>query len=229
MASKDNIPTILITGANGGLGSALALACAERGARLVLLDQKQRPLERLCDQVEALGAPAPGYCDVDLSKLGPEAAEELVAGLVAEYGGIDGLVHCAARFEGLRPMDQVPPTDWLLDLQVNLNAAWLLTRCCLASLKQRKGTVVFLKDDNAVGKAYWGSYGAAKAATAAMAESLANELGAGSCRVLSFDPGPMRTALRAGAYLAEEPLSVPDPGEVAARLADDLLQPRGQS
>jgi NAD(P)-dependent dehydrogenase (short-subunit alcohol dehydrogenase family) len=221
----ENTPnrTILITGANGGLGSAVALACAAQGAQLVLMDLKSRPLERLCDQVEALGAPAPGYCEMDLARVGPEAVEELVGGLVEAYGGIDGLVHCAARFEGLRPFDQVIPADWLLDLQVNLNAAWLVTRACLPSLRQRSGTVVFFEDREAVGKAYWGGYGVAKAATAALADMLAEELECGPCKVLKIAPGPMRTALRAAAYLAEDPNTVPDPAVVADQVARALL------
>jgi len=223
MSSATQPPVILITGANGGLGKALALACAERGAQLVLLDQRKRELEVLCDRVEAVGAPAPGFCDVDLAKVGPEELEQLVAGLTEAYGGIDVLVHAAARFDGLRPMDQVIPSEWLLDMQVNLNAAWLLTRSCLAALHERAGTLVFFEDNNAVGKAYWGSYGVAKAATAALAATLEEELEAGPCRVIRMDPGPMRTPLRAAAYIAEDPLSQPDPSVAAKQLAEELI------
>lgn len=216
--------TILITGASGGLGSAVALACAAEGAQLVLVDLKAKPLERLCDQVEALGAPAPGYCEMDLAKVGPEAVEELVGGLIEAYGRIDGLVHCAARFEGLRPADQVIPSDWLLDLQVNLNAAWLITRSCIPSLRQSGGTVVFFEDRDAVGKAYWGGYGVAKAATVALADMLAEELESGPCTVLKLAPGPMRTGLRAAAYLAEDPNTVPEPEVFARQVAAALMK-----
>lgn len=215
--------TILVTGATGGLGTAVVLACAAKGAQLVLLGRKSKPLERLCDQVEAMGAPAPGYCALDLSTAGPEAVDELVSGLIEAYGGIDGLVHCAARFEGLRPFDQVIPSDWLLDLQVNLNAAWLITRACLPTLLERGGRVVFFEDQDAVGKAYWGGYGIAKAATAALADMLAEELESGPCEVIKLAPGPMRTGLRAAAYLAEDPNTVPEPAAVARQVADALL------
>lgn len=215
--------TILITGACGGLGSAVALACAEKGAQLVLMGRKARPLEQLCDRVEALGAPAPGYCALDLAKAGPDEIEQLVSGLVEAYGGIHSLVHCAARFEGLRPFEQVQPMDWLLDLQVNTNAAWLITRTCIASLRKCEGTVVFFEDRNAVGNAYWGGYGVAKAATSALADMLAEELEDGPCNVLKMAPGPMRTGLRAAAYLAEDPNSVPEPAAVAREVAEALL------
>jgi len=219
MTENTSNKTILVTGATGGLGTAVALACAAEGAQLVLLGRKSKPLERLCDQIEALGAPAPGYCALDLATAGPDAVEELLDGLVEAYGGIDGLVHCAARFESLRPFELEQPQDWLLDLQVNLNAAWLFTRACLPSLRERAGTVVFFKDGNAVGEAYWGGYGVAKAALAAMADMLAEELESGPVTVLNIEPGPLRTGLRAAAYLAEDPNTIPEPTEVARQVA----------
>lgn len=223
MTDQEPIPNILITGATGGLGSALALACARRGARVILLDRRRRPLETLCDEVEALGAPAPGYGEVDLAQVGPEGLQELVQGLTEAYGGIDGLAHCAARFEGLKPLDQVTPQDWLLDLQVNLNAAWLMTVSCLPSLRERAGTVVFVTDAAARSGAYWGSYGVSKAALEGLSAILAEELDNTDCRVHTVDPGPMRTGLRSSAYLAEDPNSVPVPAEAADQIADLLM------
>lgn len=222
-SSPETAPNIMITGATGGLGKALALECAGRGARVILLDRNKRLLERLCDQVEALNAPAPGYCDVDLAKVGPEALAELISGLGEAYGSLHGLVHAAVRFDGLRPLDQITPQDWLLDLQVNVNVAWLLTLGCLPGLRAADGTVVFLLDGHASGKAYWGAYGASKGALASLAASFTQELEGTGCQVMAFDPGPMRTNLRAAAYLAEDPSSVPGPEGPAAIIADRLL------
>ncbi len=223
MARDTTSQNILITGATGGLGKALALECAGRGAQTILMDRNKRLLERLCDEVEARGAPAPGYVDIDIAKLGPEEVSELVAGLTDAYGELDAIIHAAVRFDGLHPIDQVPTSDWLLDLQVNLNAPWLLTVACLPSLRRSKGSVVFFLDDNARGQAYWGSYGVAKGAIAALAETLKVELEAVGCRVLAIDPGPMRTDLRAAAYIAEDPASVPLPTGAAQRVVDQLF------
>lgn len=221
--APDTVPNIMITGATGGLGKALSLECARRGARVILIDRNKRLLERLCDEVEATGAPAPGYCDVDLAKVGPEALAELIGGLGEAYGQLTGLVHAAVRFDGLRPLDQVTPQDWLLDLQVNVNVAWLLTLGCLPGLRAGAGTVVFLLDGNATGKAYWGAYGASKGALESLASTFEQELKGTGCRVMAYDPGPMRTDLRAAAYLAEDPASVPPPDIAAAKIADALL------
>lgn len=221
--AEGDAKNILITGANGGLGEALALECAGRGARVILLDRYKRKLERLCDKVEALDAPAPGYCNVNLATLGSEALGELVAGLGEAYGDLHGLVHAAVRFDGLRPLDQITPADWVEDLQVNVNIAWLLTVGCLPGLRAAGGTVVFLLDGNARGKPYWGAYGASKAALESLAGSFEQELEGTACRVLAIDPGPMRTDLRAAAYLGEDPGTMPPPEEAARRIADALL------
>ena len=215
---------ILLTGTNGGLGSALARVLAARGVQLILVDRQRRKLERLCDEIEALGAPAPAYCDMDLANLAPDGASELMAGFEQAYGPLYGLVHAAARFGGLRPLEQTPPDQWLLDIQVNLNASWLLSVAALPQLKRDRGVLAFMLDSApAQGQAYWGGYGVSKAALASLAAMFADELEGSACRVISLDPGPMRTALRAEAYLAEDPALLPDPLTVAESLATQLL------
>ena len=216
---------VLITGAAGGLGSALALACARRGARVILLDRNMRGLQEVCDRIEATGAPAPGFCQLDLVKADPASMSELVTELVSSYGGIDAVAHCAARFQGLQPMDQVGGDTWLSVLQVNLNAAWLVTVSCLPSLRARGGTIVFPLDEPAAeGSAYWGPYGVSHSALRTMAQTLAEELDGTSCKVYGVYPGPMRTALRATAYHAEDPNAVRGPEVPAEAIACALLE-----
>lgn len=225
MTDSQAVKNVLITGAAGGLGSELALACARRGAQLILLDRNLSGLEALCEKVEQSGAPAPGFCQIDLVKADPESMAELVTELVAAYGGIDGLAHCAARFQGLQPMDQVGGDTWLSVLQVNLNAAWLVTVSCLPSLRARGGTIVFpLDEPAAAGPAYWGPYGVSHSALRTMTQTLAEELEPSSCKVYGVYPGPMRTVLRATAYHAEDPSSVRSPSVPAEKIAEAMLQ-----
>lgn len=217
--------TVLMTGAAGGLGRALAHALAAEGAQLVLLDRDARGLERLCDEVEVAGAPAPGSCPTDLARIGPAECQELVDGVNDAYGGLDVLIHCAARFDGLQPLDQVGGDVWLEHVQTNLNAPWLLTRTCLPALRSARGAVVFAINEAAgAGGAYWGPYGICQASLRCMVSTLAEELGGSGCRVYGFDPGPMRTALRARGYHAEDPSSVPNPENAAARIVDLVLE-----
>lgn len=227
MSNAHSEKNILITGAAGGLGSALALALARRGARLILLDRNMRGLEEVCDKVEQAGAPAPGFCQLDLVKVDPGNMAELVADLVSNYGGIDGLAHCAVRFQGLQPLDQVGGDTWLSVMQINLNAAWLVTVSCLPSLRARGGTIVFTLDEPAAdGTAYWGPYGVSQSALRTMAQTLSEELENTSCRVFGVYPGPMRTALRATAYHAEDPRAVPVPERAAESIAIAMLEKR---
>ncbi len=225
MSTPDSPKTILITGAAGGLGGALARQCAERGAQLVLLDRDKRGLGRVCTEVETAGAPAPGFCDVDLCTLNPENCNELITGIVESYGALHGLVHCAARFDGLQPMDQVAGDAWLEHVQVNLNAPWLLAQTALPALRSANGVMIFsINEEAGQGAAYWGPYGATQGALRSMASTFAEETAGTGCHVFCLDPGPMRTGIRAKAYHSEDPSSVPAPEAAASRYCELLFE-----
>jgi NAD(P)-dependent dehydrogenase (short-subunit alcohol dehydrogenase family) len=216
--------TILITGAAGGLGSALALKCAAAGANLVLLDKNRRALGDLSDRITDHGCEAPGLYPMDLAGAGFDDFTDLVETIENAFGGLDALVHCALDFEGLQPLEQVAPQDWLRSLQVNVNAPWLLSCSVLPLLKQSaSGRLFFLLDDlEEVTGAYWGSYGTGKAALAGMVRQFNETLSNTSIAVRGIIPGAMRTAFRAKVYHAENPLEQPDPAIVAGKIADML-------
>lgn len=217
---------ILITGAAAGLGRALALDFAGRGAQVMLLDRNLKGLESVCDEIETMDAPAPAYCQLDLLKAGPAEYEELLSGLTETYGELDSLVHCAARFQGLQPLEQLAGDEWLSQVQINLNAAWLLSKLSLPSLRRGGGALVFmLHDEAATGNAYWGAYGVSKAGLRCMARTFAEELEGTGVRIHGVDPGPMRTQLRATAFHAEDPETVPSPAGAARRVAQLILEP----
>ena len=216
--------TILITGAAGALGSALAAACAESGFNIVLLDSDRRGLDEAYDHITVGGFTGAALYPMDLAKVGPEHIDELVSTIESEFGGLDGVVHCAARFEGLTPLDQVPPQEWLLHMQVNLNAPWLLSVACLPLLrKSQRGRVYFILENlERVRRAYWGPYGVAKHALAAMVDQFATEQRSSGIQILGIDPGAMRSALRSRAYHAEDPSAQPDPALAAGRIMSYL-------
>ena len=212
---------VLITGAAGALGGALAVSCAQRGAQVLLIDRDLRGLEATCERVEATGGPGPGYAQLDLALAGPDQVQGLVSDLRAAYGPLSGLVHAAARFHALQPLDQVSPEEWLTTLQVNLNASWLLSLACLPDLRSQPGsTLVFTLDGQAGGRAYWGPYGVSKSGLQGLALMFAEELEGTGCRVFGVETGPMRSALRATAYHGEHPAVVPDATVTAAFIAD---------
>ena len=117
-----NGKTIIVTGAAGGLGSALSLVCARAGFNTVMLDCDKLGLEAAYDRITDAGLPDPALYPLDLATAGPEDFDQLLETVSTEFGGLDALVHCAARFEGLTPLEQVSPPEWLMNIQVNLNA-----------------------------------------------------------------------------------------------------------
>jgi NAD(P)-dependent dehydrogenase (short-subunit alcohol dehydrogenase family) len=216
---------VLITGAAGGLGSALAAGFARRGAELLLLDRDVRGLDGLSDRLVAAGAAAPGLCPLDLGQAGQQQCEALVDLLRGEFGGLDHLLHCAAEFDALAPLDQVNAAGWMSAMQVNLNAAWLLTASCLPLLRNSgSASITFVLDHpDRSASAFWGAYGVAKAGLASLARIFAEELEGTGVRVNAINPGPMRTALRARAYLGEDPATQAEPRVAAERIVRTIL------
>jgi NAD(P)-dependent dehydrogenase (short-subunit alcohol dehydrogenase family) len=216
--------TLLITGAAGSLGSALAALAAGRAFNLVLLDRDRRGLEQLYDRITEAGHPEPALQLTDLAAAGPADIDAILAAIQEEFGGLDAVVHCAARFETLAPLEHVPPEEWLLSMQVNLNAAWLLSASCLPLLRESgQGRLYFMLEDlDRVGGALWGPYGVSKHALRALVGQLAAECQSSCIEVLGINPGPMQSSLRARAYLAENPAAQPSADGAAEHILNLL-------
>ena len=207
---------VLVSGAHGGLGSAAAVACAQAGATVVLLGRKLPKLNRVYDACAKRG-PEPMLYPLDLEGASPDDYAEMVDRLFRELGRLDGVLHCAAEFRGLTPLEHTDPAAFARALHVNLTAPWWLTQACLPVLKQSAdAAVVFALDDTQrVGKAYWGGYGLAQHGVGALVGMLQAELGNASVRVSALQPGPMRTSLRAKAYVEDEDREARDPADYA--------------
>jgi NAD(P)-dependent dehydrogenase (short-subunit alcohol dehydrogenase family) len=98
-------------------------------------------------------------------------------------------------------------------LLVDLTAPFILTRCLLPLLRSSPDASVLFTTSGVGrrGRAYWGAYAVAKAGTEGFAEVLADELENTTVRVNVINPGRTRTRMRARAYPAENPASVPPP------------------
>jgi len=203
---------ILVTGAYGALGEAAAKACAQAGATVVLLGRKVPKLSRTYDAVKALG-PQPAIYPLDLAGADPADYETLAERVSADLGGLHGILHCAAEFTGLRPLETTPPEDFVRNLHVNLTAPWLLSQACLPALRaQPDSAIVFVLDDPArVQRAYWGPYGVAKAGLLGLMRVLDDETDTGPVRVSALQPGPMHSNIRSRAFVEEAATRVPSP------------------
>lgn len=195
---------ILITGANGALGDAVARACAADGATIVLLGRRVPKLQRLHDALAAIG-PQPAIYPLDLLGATPADYAEMAMRIGDEFGRLDGILHAAAEFQGLTPLQNTDPTEFINALHVNVGAPFLLTQACLPLLRRAPDSaVVFVMDDpQRVGRAYWGGYGVAKFALQGLMRVLADELESSSVRVSALQPGPMQTPLRTKAFMTE--------------------------
>ena len=218
---------ILVSGAQGGLGSAAAEACARAGATVVLLGRKPPKLNRVYDACAKLG-PEPLLYPLDLEGASPDDYAEMADRLHRELGRLDGVLHCAAEFRGLTPLEHTDPAAFARAVHINLTAPWWLSQACLPLLKQAQdAALVFALDDVArVGKAYWGGYGVAQHGLAALVGMLHAELANSPVRVSALQPGPMRTPLRAKAYVEDEDKQARDPAEYADACVT-LLSPAG--
>lgn len=208
---------ILVTGAGSGLGRAAAETLAAHGATVVLLGRRTGPLEETFDAIQAIGGPEPAIVALDLATASPENYRELAGMIESELGRLDGVIHNAARFDNLKPIDDVSAEEWYGTLQVNLSGPFLLTQCLLPLLRESDaGRIAFTLDDaERSTRAYWGAYGVGKMAAEGFMRILADELESSGVRVCGLRPGPTRTPLRARAWAAENPEDLPPPAERA--------------
>ncbi|MFA5937997.1 MAG: SDR family NAD(P)-dependent oxidoreductase [Sinimarinibacterium sp.] len=212
---------ILITGAGDGLGRAAALACAAHGATVILLGRTVKKLESTYDAIEQAGGPTPAIYPLHLSGASWKDYGDLADTVEREFGGLDGLLHCAVHFKAFTPMTDVDPKDWIESLQVNLTAPFALTRHLLPLLDvAADASVVFVSDRHGrIAHAYDNVYGIAKAGIEQMMKTWAAELeGKPQLRLNSFDPGPMRSGVRLRGYPGESISQVQPPDAVVPRL-----------
>lgn len=217
----------LVTGASKGLGKALSLELARRGARVVMVARGEAALEEAAAEVrrETGAVAVPLAFDV-----ADKNATHVIAAMAAELGGeVDILVHNASA---LGPV----PMPLLLDLdcedlagvlETNVVGPFRLTKAVAGSMALRqRGTIVFLSSDAAV-NAYpgWGAYGLSKAAADHMARTLAVELEGHGVRSFSVDPTDMDTEMHALALPDADRSTLAKPAQIASVIADMIERP----
>lgn len=204
---------ILVTGAGGAIGGAVAKALAAEGASVVLMGRGLPPLERVYDAIVKAGHAKPAICPLDFATAKPVEFQNSVAMIQQEFGRLDGLLHAAATLGSLTPVEHFDAGLWDRVLQVNLTAPLLLTRACLPLLKAAPDAAILFSTSEVgqKGRAYWGAFGVAQAGIENLTQILADELETNTAiRVNCIDPGPVRSRLRALAYPGEDPNSLPD-------------------
>ena len=221
---------ILVTGASSGLGRALAIECARAGATVILSGRNGAKLERAYDEIESLGAPQPAIAMLDLEKATAIDYDALADTIGAEFGKLDGLVHSAALLGDRTPLEQYDVPTWCKVLHVNLTAPFILTQVLLPHLRKSPDASIIFVSSAVVhdSRPFWGAYAVAKTGLESVRSMLAQELeGERNIRVNSINPGRMRTPMRAAAYPAEDPNTLPTPESVTGPFLY-LLSARGR-
>ncbi|MFQ6005690.1 MAG: YciK family oxidoreductase [Woeseia sp.] len=208
---------ILITGASGGIGAALALQTAGLGARVILHGRNIKKLESVYDQIESLrDAPRPSIASIDLATADTDAYLSMAESITTEFGQLDGLVHNAGILGDRFSIEQYNPADWQRVMHVNLTAAFSLTQACLPLLRESPDPSLIFTSSSVgrQGRAYWGAYSVSKFAIEGLSQILADENRHTSLRINCINPGPVRTRLRLAAYPAEDPHKLKTPAEI---------------
>ncbi|WP_320670954.1 SDR family NAD(P)-dependent oxidoreductase [Patulibacter defluvii] len=211
--------TVLITGATGGLGHAIARALAREGATLVLTGRRAAVLQPLADELGAVAVSA------DLS------SREEVARLAEEHGQVDVVVHNAA-LPGSGPLDDYELGDLDRVLEVNLRAPIALTRLLLPAMKQRgAGHHVYVSSMSAkVPTADATLYAATKLGLRGFAQGLRPELKPAGIGVSVVFPGFIRDAGMFAETNVELPRGVGTntPDDVAAAVVRAIVRDKGE-
>ena len=182
--------TALVTGASGGIGGAIARALHNRGAQVMLAGTRRDALSTLATE---LG----GRTHIGLAELtDPAAADRLVRDAETAMERIDILVNNAGITRdalALRMNDEA----WQAVIEVNLTAAFRLTRAVLRSMvRRRHGRVIGVTSVVALtGNAGQANYAAAKAAMIGMSKSIAAEIAGRGITVNCVAPGAIATAM----------------------------------
>ena len=208
---------VAVTGATGGLGTALCKQLALEGAIVVLIGRKLSKLEKLYDVLETQGDEQPAMLTLELDKAGMDECKAAAETLYSEFGKIDALVHCAVDAGTPTPQTLISDVECQRVMQVNLHAARQLTLAFLPLLKRSDlASTVFLLDHKPC--AYFGTYGVSKAALHTFMCMVAdendenlNEEGTPTLVFNGYDPGPMRTPLRRRTFPGELEAESPPP------------------
>ena len=205
---------IAVTGASGGIGRAVALACAQFGATVILIGRNARKLEAVHGEIETAGGPEPIIALLDLEKAIASDYDQLASAVSERFGRLDGLVHNAGILGTLSPIEHHDVPTWCRVMHINVTAAFALTQVLLPALKKSQDASVLFTSSSVGrrGRAYWGAYAVSKFATEGFMQVLASEVeNITSIRVNSLNPGRARTMMRRQAYPAEDINTLPLP------------------
>jgi NAD(P)-dependent dehydrogenase (short-subunit alcohol dehydrogenase family) len=212
----------LVTGASRGIGAATATALAAQGAHVILTARTAKDLEAVEDAIFDAGGNAT-IAPLDLTD--GDSISRLAIAVTERWGKLDILVLNAAMLGTLSPVPAIDGAEFARLFTLNVTAQQVMIASFDALLrKSDAGRLLALTSSvGASPRAFWGAYGASKAALENLVDSYGEEVkNLSQVRTLIVDPGRTRTAMRAKAYPGEDPSTVKEPSVVADAIVQML-------
>ncbi len=208
----------LVTGASRGIGAATAIALGAAGAHVVLTARTAKDLEAVEETIFDAGGSAT-IAPLDLTQT--DSIARLAAAVGERWQALDVLVLNAAMLGSLAAVPAIDPKELAQVLTLNVSAQVAMIQAFDPMLRKAAAAKV-IGVTSSVGRnprAYWGAYGASKAAFETLLGAYGDETSEISgIRTAIIDPGATRTKMRARAYPGEAPESVKPPETVAERI-----------
>jgi short-subunit dehydrogenase len=208
----------LITGASRGIGAATAEALARAGAHVILTARTAKDLEAVEERIHEAGGTAT-IAPLDL--MDGEATGKLAAAIAGRWDKLDMLILNAAMLGTLTPVPAIDAKEFAKVLALNVTAQQALIAAFDPLLRAAApGKLIAVTSSvGATPRAYWGAYGASKAALDTLVLAYAEEQrNLGKVQVAILDPGATRTRMREKAFPGEDPATVKPPQAVADRI-----------
>ena len=212
----------LVTGASRGIGAATAEALAAAGAHVILTARTAHSLEQVEERIHAAGGSAT-IAPMDLTD--SDNIGKLAQAVAERWGSLDILILNAAMLGSLSPVEHLDPKELERVFKLNVFASQAMIAAFDPLLRRaEKADVIGIT--SSVGeepRAFWGGYGASKAAFDTLLGAYADETAhAGRLRVQIIDPGATRTRMRQLAFPGEEPETLKGPEVVAGAIVELL-------
>ena len=210
----------LVTGGSRGIGAATAKALAAEGAHIILTARTAGALEQVEEAIHAAGGTAT-IAPLDLIET--DSIARLASAVEERWGTLDILVLNAATLGSLSAVQAIDAKEFAKVMTLNVSAQQALIAAFDAALRKsaRARIVGITSKVGRQPRAFWGAYGASKAAFETLVQAYGEEVeGISNIRVALLDPGATRTAMRERAYPGEDPASVKPPEIVAGKIVE---------
>ncbi len=212
----------LVTGASRGIGRSAARALAAAGYHVVAVARSQKALEGLDDEIRKAGGQA-SLVPMDLKDY--NAIDRLGGVIYERWGKLDALCANAGHLGELMQVGEAQPKMVEEVFATNVLANQRLIRSVdkLLRLATPPGRAVFLTSGAAANpRAFWGPYGASKAALEVLVQSYAAEVAFTGVKANLLDPGATRSTMRAKAFPGEDQNTLKSPDVVAVKIVEML-------